>query len=114
MSFQARRTKILYRLPNIDNFEFGEKFCLNQDWGEGFSEGIELKNKQGQALENVYKSFVEDGQLTKEEFKKLEGIDDILDAADIIINKQTGDATIVTNGGECKTIDFKGSGGHCR
>lgn len=72
----------------------------------------ELESKEGKVLESVYNALKSDGTITKKELAELENIDELLENADIAINKWSGDAIILAtdDGIEIKGIKFQPKG----
>lgn len=92
------------------SLSFRQKSALSPSpYSPGIKQGRDLLAEVGNEAANIlgatYKQFVKNGELTKEEIAKLERIDDILSAADIVVNPKNGNATIVQDDGT--TFDLK-------
>lgn len=134
MAFETRKTKFLFTLPNINNFDCGQQFTLNQSCddeddnckGSNVTDDesvrrkltaeemqlnavdAPLKHDEAKILNKAYELFRKDGKLTKKEIELLEGMDEILEAAKIVVDMQTGDARITSDKGDNKLADFIG------
>jgi hypothetical protein len=90
--------------PNLDKIHGIEENGLTFTISRGTSKG-DLSNEplngecEKSILKKAYEQYTQDHKLTKKEIETIEKIDEILPDAAIVINPQTGDATIASPSG---------------
>lgn len=102
--------------PDLSKVNFivdtGETFTMNRGTSNKADFGKKPLNADMEkwVLEGAYNLCTKDGKLTKKEIEMIEKIDEVLPDAAIVINPQTGDATVASPNKISNLAFPKGSG----